>query len=65
MQIILIKFLIGLVGFAYIVYGKKQQALSVSLCGLGMILLSYFAPNPMIGLGGAVVLALLPYFLRG
>jgi hypothetical protein len=60
----LIKFLLSLFGVAYLIYGRKQQAILATVCGVGLMLLGYFAPNPLVGIGAGLVLVVAPLLLR-
>ncbi len=61
---ILIKFLLGLFGTAYLIYGRKQQAILPTICAVGLLLRANFAPNPLVGIGGGLLLAALPLLWR-
>jgi hypothetical protein len=56
--------LFGSIGLGYFIFGKKQQAMVPLLCGIALMLLSYFISDslPLIGVGCAI--AAVPCFLR-
>ena len=57
-------FLFGVVGMAYFVYGKKQQAWMPLFCGLALIIYPYFVSNLIVMMGVGIALIVLPYFFR-
>jgi hypothetical protein len=54
----------GAVGFAYFVYGKKQQRFVPLLCGMGLMAFPYFASNTAILVVVGLALSVAPYFFR-
>ncbi|RZG86669.1 amino acid transport protein [Acinetobacter venetianus] len=52
------------IGFGYFLYGKKQKMTIPLVCGLVLILFTYFIDNTMIISVIGIVLSILPYFLR-
>jgi hypothetical protein len=59
-----LEFLFGLVGAAYLVYGKKQGNMLVLACGLGLGLFPYFVDSFVaIGIIG-FLLIVVPFILR-
>ena len=56
--------LIGSVGMAYVVYGRKQRRGIALLSGIGLCVFPYFVSNVILMLLIAVVLMALPYFIR-
>jgi hypothetical protein len=54
----------GAVGFAYFVYGKKQQRFVPLLCGMGLMAFPYFVSNTAILVVVGLVLSVTPYFFR-
>ena len=57
-------FLFGVVGMAYFVYGKKQQAWMPLFCGLALMIYPYFVSNLIVMMGVGIALIVLPYFFR-
>ena len=57
-------FLFGVVGMAYFVYGKKQQAWMPLFCGLALMIYPYFVSNLIVMIGVGIALIVLPYFFR-
>lgn len=57
-------FLFGVVGIAYFVYGKKQQAWMPLFCGLALMIYPYFVSNLIVMMGVGIALIVLPYFFR-
>ncbi len=55
----------GSIGLGYFVYGKKQNAIIPLLAGLALMIFPYIIPNVYILVIFGVVVALLPYFIRG
>ena len=56
--------LFGSLGMAYFVYGKKQGALVSLLCGIALMLFSYFVPNVWLMVIIGIAIAATPYFFR-
>ena len=56
--------LFGSLGMAYFVYGKKQGALVPLLCGIALMLFSYFVSNIWLMVAIGIAIAATPYFLR-
>ncbi|WP_374974068.1 amino acid transport protein [Acinetobacter venetianus] len=52
------------IGFGYFLYGKKQKMAVPLVCGLVLMLFTYFIDNTMIISIIGIVLSILPYFLR-
>ncbi|HIQ34006.1 MULTISPECIES: amino acid transport protein [Acinetobacter] len=52
------------IGFGYFLYGKKQKMAVPLVCGLVLMLFTYFIDNTMIISVIGIVLSILPYFLR-
>ncbi|HBO72336.1 MAG TPA: amino acid transport protein [Acinetobacter sp.] len=52
------------IGFGYFLYGKKQKMTVPLVCGLVLMLFTYFIDNTMIISVIGIVLSILPYFLR-
>ncbi|WP_080585244.1 amino acid transport protein [Acinetobacter venetianus] len=52
------------IGFGYFLYGKKQKMTVPLVCGLALMLFTYFIDNTMIISVIGIVLSILPYFLR-
>jgi hypothetical protein len=56
--------LIGSVGMAYVVYGRKQRRGIALLSGIGLCVFPYFVSNVILMILIAVILMALPYFIR-
>ena len=54
----------GATGLGYIVYGRRQKALSPFLAGLALIFFPYFVSSTTVLLSLGLVLILLPFFLK-
>ncbi|MCR4530783.1 amino acid transport protein [Acinetobacter venetianus] len=52
------------IGLGYFLYGKKQKMTVPLVCGLVLMLFTYFIDNTMIISVIGIVLSILPYFLR-
>ncbi|MFG0589219.1 amino acid transport protein [Acinetobacter sp. YQ_14] len=52
------------IGLGYFLYGKKQKMTIPLVCGLVLMLFTYFIDNTMIISVISIVLSILPYFLR-
>ena len=55
----------GSIGFGFFLYGKKQRNIVALGCGIGLIALPYLVANVYLLILSGVVLAVLPYFLKG
>jgi hypothetical protein len=57
---LVLSMLIGTVGFALLVYGKKQSRLPHALAGIAMVAYPYFIDSPWVmgGIASALALAL-------
>ncbi len=52
------------IGLGYFMYGKKQKMTVPLVCGLVLMLFTYFIDsNTVVGIIG-VILSIIPYFLR-
>ncbi len=56
--------LFGSLGMAYFVYGKKQAAIVPLLCGVALMVFSYFVSNVWLMVLIGAALAATPYFFR-
>jgi hypothetical protein len=54
----------GSVGFGYFIYGKKQGRAAPLLCGIVLMLYSWFVDNAWATIGIGAVLMAIPYFAR-
>ncbi|MFK4048567.1 amino acid transport protein [Acinetobacter venetianus] len=52
------------IGLGYFLYGKKQKMTVPLVCGLVLMLFTYFIDNTIIISVIGIVLSILPYFLR-
>jgi len=52
------------IGLGYFLYGKKQKMTVPLVCGLVLMLFTYFIDDTMIISVIGIVLSILPYFLR-
>lgn len=57
-------FLFGIVGTAYFVYGKKQQAWTPLFCGLALMIYPYFVSNLILMMAVGIALIALPFVFR-
>ncbi|HJW32291.1 MAG TPA: hypothetical protein VJ505_02895 [Holophagaceae bacterium] len=56
--------LFGSVGTGYAIYGKKQQKIVPTLCGVGLIVFPYLVEGTWPTLLVGVTLLAVPYFIR-
>ena len=56
--------LYGLIGYAFFVYGRKQQAPVPLLCGIVLMIFPYFIANTIALILIGLTLIALPYFVR-
>ncbi len=56
--------LFGCVGTGYFVYGKKQRMAAPLLCGLALMVFSYFIESTLGTILVGVALMAIPYFVR-
>ncbi len=56
--------ILGAIGLAYIVYGKKQRKAIALLCGVGLCGIPYFISNMIALVAVCVALMVLPFFAR-
>lgn len=54
----------GSIGLGYFMYGKKQKMTVPLVCGLVLMLFTYFIDSTVLISVIGVVLSILPYFLR-
>jgi len=54
----------GSVGFAYFVYGKRQQAPFPLITGLALCIFPYFVSNTYLMIGLGLGLSALPWLMR-
>jgi len=54
----------GSIGFAFFVYGKKQQSMMPLISGIGLMIFPYFISNSLILILLSFVLIALPYFIK-
>jgi predicted membrane protein len=52
------------IGLGFFLYGKKQRAVVPLVCGLVLMIYSYFIPNVIAVVVIGIVLTAIPYFLR-
>ncbi len=64
MSTLIWSFLFGTVGFAYFVYGKKQEAIVPLLCGVVLMVFPYFVSNTLLLAAVGIGLIILPFVLR-
>lgn len=50
-------------GFAYFVYGKRQQRLSALLAGVGLMVYPYFVPNTLLLVILGAALSAVPFVI--
>ncbi len=56
--------LFGSVGSGYAIYGKKQQKIVPTLCGVGLIVFPYLVEGTWMTVLVGTVLMVVPYFVR-
>jgi hypothetical protein len=56
--------LFGSVGLGFFIYGKKQRMIVPLLCGLTLMVYTYFMTNLMLMVLVGFVLIVIPYFVR-
>lgn len=61
---LLLGLVLGSIGVGYSIYGKKQRNLVALLCGLLLIALPYFIDNNLLLMFVAVIVMLVPKFLK-
>lgn len=54
----------GSLGFAYLLYGRRQRAVVPIVCGLLLLIIPYFVASAPLLLGIGCGLAMLPFFVR-
>ncbi|MEE9394061.1 MAG: hypothetical protein V3W41_16290 [Planctomycetota bacterium] len=54
----------GAIGFAYFIYGKKQQRMVPLVAGLGLCAFPYVVPNPYAAGIIGMVLTAAPWLIR-
>jgi predicted membrane protein len=52
------------IGLGFFLYGKKQRAVVPLVCGLVLMIYSYFIPNVIALVAIGVVLTAVPYFFK-
>ena len=52
------------IGLGYFMYGKKQQRTVPLVCGIGLMVYSYFFDSNLTIIGIGCILSIIPYFLR-
>ena len=57
--------LLGSVGLAFFVYGRKQRAIVPLLCGVALMVFPYFVSNTGLLVAVGAALMAVPYFFRG
>lgn len=61
---IILATIFGAIGFAYMVYGKKQERYVSFFCGLGLCVFPYFIRNSFAALVVGLILLGLPFQIR-
>ena len=61
---ILVGTIAGLIGGAYLMYGKKQRKVAPMISGALLIVYTYTTDNPWVLLLGGVALCAAPFFFR-
>ena len=56
--------LFGTFGLGFFVYGRKQNAVVPLVCGLTLMIFSYFISNTILVVAIGVTLIVVPYFVR-
>jgi hypothetical protein len=61
---LMLNLMLGFVGMAYLLYGRKQEALVPMVSGLLLMIAPYFVPGTLPQLLLGLVLMALPFLLR-
>ena len=61
---ILVGTIAGLIGGAYLMYGKKQRKVAPMISGALLIVYTYTTANPWVLLLGGIALCAAPFFFR-
>ena len=56
--------LFGSVGLGFFMYGRKQRAIVLLVCGVALMAFPYFVSNMILLVSIGFVLMVLPYFVR-
>ena len=64
MEHIIISGFLGLIGFAYLVYGKKRPDLVAVICGLGLMVVPYIVKNLIVLGAVGLVMCALPFIMN-
>lgn len=56
--------LLGSIGVAFVMYGKKQRVAVPLVCGMALIVFPYFVSSTVLLIGLGIVLIAIPYFVR-
>jgi hypothetical protein len=56
--------LFGSIGLGFLVYGRKQKKIVPLVCGIALMIFSYFVSNTILLVALGVVLISIPYFVR-
>jgi hypothetical protein len=59
----MISFILGTIGIAYIVYGRKQLNLVAIIAGIGLCVFPYFVSNVWVTIALAIGLVILPFVI--
>ena len=61
---LLLGVLFGSVGLGFFIYGRRQRTIVPLLCGLALMVVPYFIPNPALLFAVGLILVAIPYFVR-
>lgn len=56
--------LFGSIGMGLFLYGKREAAVVPLVCGVGLMVFTFFVTNTFALVGIGLLLSILPYFLR-
>ncbi|WP_335968535.1 amino acid transport protein [Acinetobacter bereziniae] len=52
------------IGLGYFIYGKKQKMIVPFICGIALMIFSYFIENNLLISAIGMILSLIPWFIR-
>jgi len=61
---LLLSILFSSIGLGYFIYGKKQQKIVSLICGIVLMIYSYFINNTVLLILIGAITSILPYFIR-
>ena len=60
---LILSLVLGSIGFAYFIYGKRQERIVPLLAGLALCVYPYFVSNVLLMLGIGALLLAAPFFI--